>query len=89
MVFITSEGYTEPTNKLLKCYNANESGSFILYLDANHLYRQSMMQLLPTGIFDWVNPKDFSINNNSNNVLIRCLIWIIMINCMICIMTIL
>ena len=89
MVFITSEGYTEPTNKLLKSYNANESGSFILNLDANHLYRQSMMQLLPTGIFDWVNPKDFSINNNSNNVLIGCLIWIIMINCMICIMIIL
>ena len=70
MVFVTSEGYTEPINKLLKSYNANEPGSSILYLDANNLYRQSMMQLLPTGIFDWVNPKDFSLNNNSNNVII-------------------
>ena len=46
------QGYAEPINKLLKPYNANKPGSFILYLDANNSYRHSMMQLLPTGIFD-------------------------------------
>ena len=30
------------------------------------------MQLLPTEIFDWINPKDFNLDNFSNNSPIVC-----------------
>ena len=52
MVFIISKGYSEANNKLLKFYNANKPITNIIYLDANNLYRHSMIQLLPTGILD-------------------------------------
>ena len=31
-----------------------------------------MMQLLPTEISDWVNPKDFNLDNYSNNSPVGC-----------------
>ena len=33
-----------------------------------------MMQLLPTEILDWVNSKDFNLDNCSNDSLIGCLL---------------
>ena len=50
------------------------------------------MQLLPNEILAWVNPKDFNLDNHSNDTLISCFLevdLIILINCMICIMIIL
>ena len=35
---------------------------------ANNLYGHSLMQLLPTEILDWVNPKDLNLNNYSNDI---------------------
>ena len=35
-----------------------------------------MMQLLSTEILDWVNPKDFNLDNYSNNSPIGCLLQI-------------
>ena len=38
-----------------------------MYLDVNNLYRHSMMQLLPIGIIDWVNPIHFYQDNYPGN----------------------
>ena len=42
--------------------------SYIIYLVTNNLYGRSMMQLL----LDWVNPKDFNLDNHSINTPIGC-----------------
>ena len=65
-------GYAEANNKLLKPYDASNSTSYIIYLDANNSYGHSMMQLLPTELLDWVNSKDFHLNNYSNDSPIGC-----------------
>ena len=61
------KGYSEANNKFLKSYNAKKPTSYIKYLDANELYEHSMKQLLPTEIFNWVNPKDFNLDTYSND----------------------
>ena len=38
-----------------------------------------MMQLLPTEILDWVNPKDFNLDNYSNKSQIGCFLEVDMI----------
>ena len=58
--------YAEASNEFPKSYIANKPTPYIIYLDANDLYGHSMMQLLPTEIF-WVNPKDFNLDNYSDN----------------------
>ena len=40
------KGCAEANNKFLKSYDVNKSTSYIIYLDANNLYKHSMMQLL-------------------------------------------
>ena len=56
------KGYAVANNKFLKSSGANKLTSYIIYLDVNHFYGHSMMQLLPAEILDWVNPKDFNID---------------------------
>ena len=46
------KGYAEANKKFLKYYD---------------ILGHSMMQLLPIEIFDWVDPKYFSLSNYSNN----------------------
>ena len=53
--------------KFLKSYDSKKPTSYIIYLDSNKLYGHSMMQFLPTEILDWVNSKDFSLDNYSDN----------------------
>ena len=56
------KGYTEGKNKPLKSCDVNKPTSYIKYLDANNLYGDSVMQK-----FDSVNPKEFSLDNCSND----------------------
>ena len=56
-ILMISRGYTEADNKFLESHDDNKPISNFIYLDANNLYEHSMMQLLPTEIFDWINPK--------------------------------
>ena len=60
-------GNAEANSKFLKSFGANKPTSYIMYLEANNLYRHSMIQLLPTEILDWDNPKDFDLDNYSND----------------------
>ena len=58
--------YCEANTKFLKSDGANKPSSYIIYLDSNDLYRHFMMQFLPTEMLDWVNPKDFNLDNYSS-----------------------
>ena len=66
-IFTIWKDYTEAKNKFLKLYDANKPSSYIICLDANKLYGIFMMQLLPTEMLDWVNPKDLNLHNYSND----------------------
>ena len=61
------KGYVKATNKSLKSYEPNKPTLYIIYLGANSLYGQSMMQICPTNLLDWVNQRHFNLNENSNN----------------------
>ena len=50
--------YTSVNNPYMEgLYDPSEESSYLLYLDANNLYRWAMSQLLPTGRFRWVDVK--------------------------------
>ena len=66
------KGHAEANNKFLKFYGANKHTAYIKNLDANDLYQHLMMQLLPTEILHWVNPKDFNLDNSSKKSPIGC-----------------
>ena len=68
-IFRICKGYVD-----YKPYDSNKPVLYIIYLDANNLYVPSMMQLLPTEILDWVDPKDFTLDYYSNGSVIRCFI---------------
>ena len=67
------EGCTETNNKCFKFYNLAKPISCIIYLEASNLYGHSMMQLPPTEVPEWVNLKDFDLDNYSSNLQIVCL----------------
>ena len=66
------KSYAEANNKFLKSYDANKPTSYIIYLDTSNLYEHSMMQLLPTKILDWADPKDFHLDSYSSNSHLIC-----------------
>ena len=45
--------YAKANNKYMKDYVEDVVSSYIIYLDANNLYGQAMIQNLPTGNFKW------------------------------------
>ena len=59
--------YVEANNIFLKSYDTNKPTSYVIYLDANNLHGYFLIKLLPTEILDWVNPKDFNLDNYSKN----------------------
>ena len=59
-ISVICKGYTETNNKFLKSCSYDKPTSHIIYLNVNNLYGHTMMQLLSTEIFNWVDPKDFS-----------------------------
>ena len=71
-IFMTCKGCTEANNKFLISYNANKPSSYIIYSDTNNLYGHSISVGRPTEIFDWVNPKNFNLDNCSNDSPIGC-----------------
>ena len=45
--------YPEANNKCMKNYNKNKDLLYLMYLDANNLYRRAMSQKLPVDDFKW------------------------------------
>ena len=53
--------YAEANNKHMSDkFNPKEDSSYIQYLDTNNLYGWGMIQPLPTGGFNWVDPSEFT-----------------------------
>ena len=71
-ITMTFKEYAEASNKISIWYYAKKCSSYIIYVDANNLYEHSMMKLVPTQIPDRANPKDFSLNNYSNDSWLEC-----------------
>ena len=46
--------YAEANNKYMKNYDKNKELSYLVYLDANNLYRWTISQKLPTDTFKWI-----------------------------------
>ena len=85
------KGYVEAKNKFLKSFDSNKRTLYILYSDANNSYGISMMELFATEILDWVNPEKFDQDYGPNDGAICWFLEVhfdILINCIICIMTI-
>ena len=66
------KGYAENNNKFLKSHDSYKPTSHIMYLDTDNLYGHSMMQLMPTEMLNWVNPKGFNLNKYSNGSTVGC-----------------
>ena len=52
--------YATANNKYMSTYDKNKPSNFIQYLDANGLYGAAMLRPLPTGNFEWVDPKEYN-----------------------------
>ena len=70
------KGYTETNNRFFKYYDAIKPVSYTMHLDTNILYGLSMMQLRPNEILDWVNKKDFNLDNHPNDSPVGCFLEI-------------
>ena len=46
----------------------------MIYLDANNLRGDSMVQDLSKEILNWINPEKFNLGNYSDNVPIECIL---------------
>ena len=51
------KGPSKASNKFLKSYNPSKPSTYIANLDANKLYRHSMVQVFSIGILDWLIQK--------------------------------
>ena len=47
--------FIKASNKYMKCYDSSKESKFIVYLDANNLYRWAMSQYLPHSGFKWLS----------------------------------
>lgn len=63
-ISIICRGHSEAKNKFLKSYDPSKPSTNIMYLDAYNLFGHSVIQLLPTKIFDWVIPKNLNLSNS-------------------------
>ena len=63
---MTFKEYAKASKKISIWYYTKKCSSYIIYLDANNLYKYSMTKLVPTQIPDRANPKYINLNNYSN-----------------------
>ena len=58
---VNHRSYTKcHNNKYMKEYNEKAPSKYIMYLDANNLYRWALSQCLPTINFKWMTDKEIS-----------------------------
>jgi len=56
-VCMVSKRFAKANNPQCPDYDSSKQNSWIIYLDANNLYGWAMIQPLPVGGFQWVNPQ--------------------------------
>ena len=64
------KGFSKANNKYMKSYDYSKPNKYIMYLDANNLYDQTMSQYLPYSKFKWLNQKEidkFDVNSIGKN----------------------
>ena len=66
-VFNISNRFSKANNKYLKSYYPKQESKYIIYLDANTLYRYAMSKFPPTSRFKWIDPKEFDLNKYTSN----------------------
>ena len=62
-----SKRLSKATNKYLKRYDQKQDAKYIIYLNTNNLYGNSMPNFLPTSTLKWINTKEFNSNKYSSN----------------------
>ena len=63
-----SHGYAEANNPCLpKTFNPFKPRTYILYLDANNLHGEGMVQFLPTGDFRFLSENEINRNFSEYN----------------------
>ena len=63
---LISHRYAKANNTYMTDYDESKPSSYIMYLDANNLYGEAMIQKLPTGGFEWVDYVDERFIKNYN-----------------------
>ncbi|VDI35302.1 Hypothetical predicted protein [Mytilus galloprovincialis] len=57
-VAMISHRHGKANNPYMKNFDSSQSTKYLTYLDANNLYGWAMVQSLPTGDFEWVEPEE-------------------------------
>ena len=71
-----SNRYIKANNKYLKSYDPKQESKHIKYLDAINLYGYEMFKFLPTSGFQWIDPKEFTMNKYTNNTSKECILQV-------------
>ena len=70
----TIHKYAKAYNKYMKNYDKNIESSYLLYLDANDLYRWGMSQKLPVNGFKWKKKNIDKFNEKFIKIMMRIVI---------------
>ena len=60
----------------MKSYDPKQESKHIKYLDAINLYGYEMFKFLPTSGFQWIDPKEFTMNKYTNNTSKECILQV-------------
>src|SRR5277367_63745 len=66
MILLLERGIRGGSVHCAKRHSKADENTFLLYLDANNLYGWALSQPLPTGGFEWVDPKDKDLDSLCN-----------------------
>ena len=61
--------YCKANNKYCPDYNKNEPSTYLFYLDATNLYGKAMSMSLPIGNFEYIDMKDYNLDEWKNIIM--------------------
>ncbi|CAG2243981.1 unnamed protein product [Mytilus edulis] len=57
-ITVATQRYAKANNPYVEGFNTDKPTNYLMYVDANNLYGWAMSKYLPTGGFEWINPKE-------------------------------